>query len=450
MAQQEDPPGHSRRATNLTAAERFSQRKKITQNWPQKIGINQCHGWRGHSFIPQKQLEYFSVLHLARVRNSRPGSPVWNDGKSLSAVINGSVALRLLRLSHERTVITTWKCGETLAVSHGFRSFIVHLQHNPYFLTADSITWLLDVCPFVPLRGVSGLKMRVQEVLWKSLKPKKVLENHLGQVINSHQHQTPPPGISCQLRLLKGPRASCDLTPKCLSHHETLQSTMGIVEEISTKWPGAVFGHIPTSGKLAEIRCNCMPLISQYKCYTNGALSGMCRPEEHSSSHPQQCKTTNLKKMHGLPWIHKSIGFRRWDVHFAQTWFLWCMHLIWASRPCKKLCHTIIRSIESYWRPAGRKNLRAACLVLKLKVRGEPGFCRTSTTRKKVFFRILPSIKELMATANLGSFFFKMIQLDSTRKRKTKQLSSKRDCWIHTFFTQNDGTHPQLHQNDDT
>ena len=63
---------------------------------------------------------------------------------------------------------------------------------------------------------------------------------------------------------------------------------MGIVEEISTIWPGAVFGHIPTSGKLAEIRCNCMPLISQYQCYTNGALSGMCRPEEHSSSHPQQ------------------------------------------------------------------------------------------------------------------------------------------------------------------
>lgn len=208
---------------------------------------------------------------------------------------------------------------------------------------------------------------------------------------------------------------------------------MGIVEEISTIWPGAVFGHIPTSGKLAEIPCNCMPLISQYKCYTNGALSGMCRPEEHSSSHPQQCKTKNLKKMRGLPWIHKSIGFRRWDVHFAQTWFLWCMHLIWASRPCKKLCHTIVRSIESYWRPAGRKNLRAASLYLNRRLGGNPGFCRTSTTRKLgFFFRILPSIKELMATANLGEW--SNLTQRNQRKNETKHLSSKRDCWIHTLF----------------
>ena len=139
--------------------------------------------------------------------------------------------------------------------------------------------------------------------------------------------------------------------------------------------------------------------------------------------------------MHGLPWIHKSIEFRKWDVHFAQTWFLWCMHLIWASRPCKKLCHTIVRSIESYWRPAAKKS-QGSLLVLKSKVRGDPGFCRTSTTRKLGFFLILPSIKELMATANLGEFSFsKWCNLTQRNQRNTKQqnLSSKRDCWIHTL-----------------
>ena len=155
--------------------------------------------------------------------------------------------------------------------------------------------------------------------------------------------------------------------------------------------------------------------------------------------------------MHGLPWIHKSIEFRKWDVHFAQTRFLWCMHLIWASRPCKQLCHAIVRSIESYWHPAGRKNLRAASFVLKKKVRGEPRFLSNIDNQEfQVFFRILPSIKELMATANLGSFFF---QNDPTwlnaQRVKTKQLSSKRDCWIHTFFHKM-SPHPQLHQNDDT
>ena len=122
--------------------------------------------------------------------------------------------------------------------------------------------------------------------------------------------------------------------------------------------------------------------------------------------------------MHGLPWIHKSIEFRKWDVHFAQTWFLWCMHLIWASRPCKKLCHTIVRSIESYWRPAAKKS-QGSLLVLKSKVRGDPGFCRTSTTRKLGFFSD-PSLHQ-GADGHRQPwriFFFKMMQLDSTKSTK--------------------------------
>lgn len=192
---------------------------------------------------------------------------------------------------------------------------------------------------------------------WSQKKYWRIIWGKSSTVINSHQHQTPPTWHLLPAQAAKGPKGILRFDPFfCLSHHELLQSTMGIVEEISTIWPGAVFGHIPTSGKLAEIRCNCMPLIAQYKCYTNGALSGMCRPEEHSSSHPQQCKTKDLKKN---AWT--TMNTQKYWVQEMRCTF--CTDMIplvhafdLASRPCEKLCHTIVRSIESYWRPAAKKS----------------------------------------------------------------------------------------------
>ena len=164
---------------------------------------------------------------------------------------------------------------------------------------------------------------------------------------------------------------------------------MGIVEEISTIWPGAVFGHIPTSGKLAEIRCNCMPLISQYQCYTHGALSGMCRPEEHSSSHPQQ-------KMQNKGLEKKCMDYHEYTKVLGSGDEMYILHKHDSSGACIDLSQQTLQKALPHNSSKHRKLLTSCrekktqgslpCTSIKGYIGGNPVFVEHRPTRKFRFF----------------------------------------------------------------